>query len=131
MTKNVTLFTDRLAKIYTCWPEDKAAAGDLTALLDLVKACSNPSKNEKNTSTAYPTRNAIARGEIDAPCVNTKLNSPTTAPPMPAIRKRAQFVFDDGTNVSALSSSSKLRKRYAQVPRRAYKIGSRQAVIAP
>ena len=60
---------------------DRAAAGELTALLDLVKACSKPSKNEKNTSTAYPTRKAIARGEIDAPCVHMKLNSPTTAPP--------------------------------------------------
>ena len=103
----------------------------MTVLLAFVKVCSNPSKKEKNTSTAYPTRNAIARGETEALCVNAKLNSPTTAPPIPAMRNRAHCVFDDGTKVSVLNSSSKLRNRYAQVPKRAYKIGSRHAVIAP
>ena len=99
--------------------EDSAVTGELAGYLDLVKDCSSPSKNEKNTSTAYPTRKAMARGETDSPPVNAKLNSPTTAPPIPAMRKRAQFAFDDGAKVSVLSSSSKLRKRNAQVPKRA------------
>src|ERR1700722_12568716 len=91
---------------------DAAAAGFAAGLIfGLGKGCVNPSRKEKNTSTAYPTRKAIARGEMEAPSVIEKLlNRPTTAPPMPAIRKRAQFARDDGVNVSALNCSSKERK---------------------
>jgi hypothetical protein len=68
---------------------------------------------------------------MEVPCVIAKLNKPTTAPPIPAIRNRAQFVLDEGTNVNVLNSSSTFRNRNAQVPRRAYRIGNRQAVTAP
>jgi hypothetical protein len=89
-----------------------AVAFELALLLGLVSDCIIPSRNEKNTSTAYPTRNAMARGEMEAPSVMEKLpNSPTTAPPMPAIRKRAQFAREEGVNVRVLSSSSKDRSR--------------------
>lgn len=121
----------KFAKPHTYWLDNKVGAVELTGVLAFVKNCSSPSKKEKKTSTAYPTRNAIARGETEALCVKAKLNSPTTVPPIPAMRKRAQWVFDDGTKVSVLNSSSKLRNRYAQVPKRAYKIGRRHAVIAP
>jgi len=48
----------------------------------LAKVCRRPSKKAKKTSTAYPTRKAMASGGIEAPCVILKLlKSPTTAPP--------------------------------------------------
>jgi len=72
----------------------------------------------------------MASGEMDVPCAMAKLNKPTTAPPIPAMRKRAQFVLDDGTNVKFLNSSSTLRNRNAQVPRSAYRIGNSQSVTA-
>src|SRR5579862_533005 len=112
--------------------DDLAGSCGVAAFLFFVNAWSNPSRNEKKTSTAYPTRKATARGEIEAPCVMVKLpNRPTTAPPIPAMRKRAKLALDDGINVSVRNSSSKVLNRYAHVPKSAYKTGSKQVVIAP
>ena len=70
-----------------------------------------PSRNAKNTSTAYPSRKANANGGMEAPCPIVKLlNRPTTAPPIAAIRKRAELAIE-GTNVLVAIFCSKLRKR--------------------
>src|SRR3984957_16256304 len=92
---------------------DAAAAGFVARLVfGLGNYWINPSRKAKNRSPADPTRKAIGRGEMEAHSVKEKLlNRPTTAPPMPAIRKRAQFALDDGVNVSVLNCSSKERKR--------------------
>src|ERR1022692_1966270 len=72
-----------------------AAGGvDETGLL-LVNFWSMLSRDAKKTSTAYPTRNAIASGGMEAPCPMAKLlNRPTTAPPMAAIRNRGASATD-------------------------------------
>src|SRR5208337_5369775 len=76
-----------------------------------VKLWSKVSRNAKNTSTAYPTRKARASGGMETACVMVKLlNSPTTAPPMPAMRKRARLV-SEGTNVLVLICCSNERTR--------------------
>src|SRR5215471_15205098 len=78
---------------------------------------SSPSKKEKKTSTAYPTKNAIARGGIEALCVSVKLlKSPTTAPPIAAMTKRARWA-SESVNVRLLNCSSNERKRKAHAPK--------------
>src|SRR5580765_2453696 len=97
----------------------------------LVNACRTLSRNEKKTSTAYPTRKAIANGEREAVCVTVKLlNRPTTAPLMPATRKRAELATE-GVNVLVRICSSNDRSRYAQVPNNAYSAGRMHAATAP
>src|ERR1035437_9571065 len=96
-----------------------------------VNVCIKPSRKAKNTSTAYPTRKARARGEREAPCVMLKLlNKPTTAPPIAAIKNRAEFA-SEGMNVRLLICCSKLRRRYAHVPKSAYSTGRMHEPIAP
>ena len=58
-----------------------------------VKALMSPSRNAKNTSTAYPTRKAMASGDAEA-CWVKLPNSQITVPPMAAIRKRAELAAD-------------------------------------
>ena len=78
--------------------------------LFLPNAWSRLSRNEKKTSTEYPTRKATANGGIEAPSVIVKLlNKPTTAPPMPAIRKRAEWAID-GMNVLAFHASQRAQE---------------------
>jgi hypothetical protein len=56
----------------------------------LVNDLISPSRNAKNISTPYPTRNASAKGDAEA-CDVKPPNRPITVPPMAAMRKRAEF----------------------------------------
>src|ERR1035438_7289638 len=97
------------------FPLPGAAGVEASALL-VVNFWIVPSRNAKNTSTAYPTRNAIAKGGMETPCPMAKLlNRPTTAPPMAAIRNRGASATD-GAYVRAWICCSKVRDRYAHVP---------------
>jgi len=66
-TKEPIGFVHMLLEKRVFWPQVGAGTDELVLLLVLVKAWSKPSRNEKNTSTAYPTRKAIARGGMDGP----------------------------------------------------------------
>jgi len=106
-----SFYSIRDSAYYTSSLEDDVGGVEFVVFLVLAKAWSSPSRKEKNTSTAYPTRKAIAKGGIEAPCVIVKLlNSPTTAPPIAAMRKRAELATD-GTNVRVAICWSKVRKR--------------------
>src|ERR1700730_5077169 len=67
-----------------------ALAPSALGLRTLSNVWTNASRNEKNTSTAYPTRNATACGDTETPWVKL-LNRPTTVPAMSAIIKRARL----------------------------------------
>src|ERR1700730_7177326 len=67
-----------------------ALAPSALGLRTLSNVWTNASRNEKDTSTAYPTRNATASGDTETPWVKL-LNRPTTVPAMSAIIKRARL----------------------------------------
>src|ERR1035437_5540935 len=80
------------------FPLPGAAGVEASALL-VVNFWIVPSRNAKNTSTAYTTRNAIAKGGMETPCPMAKLlNRPTTAPPIAAIRNRGASRSEEHTS---------------------------------